>query len=78
MDTEKGMNENEIAEKAIGLAIKVHAVLGPGLLESAYEKALAYELNKNGFNITTQQPIQIVYEGVLIEEGYYYQQPRYS
>jgi GxxExxY protein len=64
------MNENEIAEKAIGLPIKVHTVLGPGLLESAYEKALAFELDRNGFRIETQQPVRIVYEGVLIEEGY--------
>jgi hypothetical protein len=47
----KNVNENEIAEKIIGLAIKVHSVLGPGLLESAYEKDLAFELRRNGFYI---------------------------
>lgn len=64
------MNENELSEKIIGLAIKVHSALGPGLLESAYEKALVYELTKNGFQIETQKPIHINYEGMLIEEGY--------
>ena len=43
------MNENEISEIIIECCIKIHKILGPGLLESVYEKVLAYELQKNGF-----------------------------
>ena len=64
------MNENELSEKIIGLAIKVHSVLGPGLLESAYEKALVFELSRNGYNAETQKSISINYEGMIIDEGY--------
>ncbi len=64
------MNENILSEKIIGLAIKIHSILGPGLLESAYEKAFVYELTKNGFQVETQKSIHINYEGILIEEGY--------
>lgn len=64
------MNENESSEKIIGLAIKVHSTLGPGLLESAYEKALVFELNRNGFKLEVQKNIPINYEGMIIDEGY--------
>jgi GxxExxY protein len=64
------MNENEMAEKIIGLAIKVHSKLGPGLLESAYEKAFSFELKRNGFEISTQVPIAIKYENEIIDEGF--------
>ncbi|MCF6149533.1 MAG: GxxExxY protein [Candidatus Kuenenia sp.] len=64
------MNENELSEKIIGLAIKVHSALGPGLLESAYEKALVFELNKNGYKTEAQKSISINYEGIIIDEGY--------
>ncbi len=64
------MNENELCEKIIGLAIKVHSALGPGLLESAYEKALVFELNRNGYKAETQKSISINYEGMIIDEGY--------
>lgn len=64
------MNENEISEKIIGLAIKVHSALGPSLLESAYEKALVYELRNNNFQVEIQKTIPILYEEITIEEGY--------
>ena len=64
------MNENELSEKIIGLAIKVHSALGPGLLESAYEKALVYELSRNGYKAEVQKSISINYEGMIIDEGY--------
>jgi GxxExxY protein len=60
----------KIAEKVIGLAIKVHSILGPGLLESAYEKALVYELRKNGFDVSVQEMVPINYEDLTIDEGY--------
>ena len=57
------MNENELSEKIIGLAIKVHSALGPGLLESAYEKALVFELSRNGYKAEVQKSISINYSG---------------
>lgn len=54
----------------IGLAIKVHAALGPGLLESAYEKALVYELEKAGLSVETQKMIPIIYNQITIDEGF--------
>jgi GxxExxY protein len=50
------MELNEITQKIIGCAIQVHKSLGPGLLESAYEECLSYELINNGLNIKRQQP----------------------
>lgn len=64
------MNENELSEKIIGLAIKAHSALGPGLLESAYEKALVFELSRNGYKAEVQKSISINYEGITIDEGY--------
>ncbi len=64
------MNENELSEKIIGLAIKVHSALGPGLLESTYEKALVFELSRNGYKAEVQKSISINYEGIIIDEGY--------
>lgn len=64
------MNENELSEIIIGLAIKVHSALGPGLLESAYEKALVFELSRNGYKAEVQKSISINYEGITIDEGY--------
>lgn len=56
------MELNEITGKIIGCAIDVHKSLGPGLLESAYEECLAYELIKNGLTIKRQQPTPVVYK----------------
>lgn len=64
------MNENELSSMIIGLAIKVHAALGPGLLESAYEKALVYELEKAGLSVETQKMIPIIYNQITIDEGF--------
>ena len=66
----KCMIENEITEIIIGCAIKVHRVLGPGLLESAYEECLFYELNKTDLNIEKQKPLPLIYEDVKLECGY--------
>jgi GxxExxY protein len=54
------MEINEITQKIIGCAIEVHKALGPGLLESAYEECLGYELTKAGLNIKRQQPTPVV------------------
>ena len=58
------MTENEIAKQIVDAAYKIHTKFGPGLLESAYEAMLDYELKKRGLDVTCQQPIPIVYEEV--------------
>jgi GxxExxY protein len=64
------MEINEITQKIIGCAIEVHRYLGPGLLESAYEECLAYELVKTGLNIKRQQATPVVYKEIKLECGY--------
>jgi GxxExxY protein len=64
------MELNDITQKIIGCAIQVHKSLGPGLLESAYEECLSYELIKCGLNIKRQQPTPVVYKEIKLECGY--------
>jgi GxxExxY protein len=64
------MSDNELTEKVIGLAIKVHKELGPGLLESAYEACLYYELVKAGFKVERQMPVSLKYFDVYVDCGY--------
>jgi GxxExxY protein len=64
------MSLNDITHAIIGAAIKVHKALGPGLLESAYEACVAYELQKLGLRVERQKPIPVVYEGVHLECGF--------
>lgn len=64
------MTENEIAKQIVDAAYKVHTVLEPGLLESVYEAALAYELAKRGCQAERQKPLPVVYESVRLEEGF--------
>jgi GxxExxY protein len=66
------MNEDKdpLSEKVIGLAIEVHRGLGPGLLESAYEECLCYELDQNGIPYRRQVPLPVIYKDVELECGY--------
>jgi GxxExxY protein len=64
------MEINEITGQVLDAAIKVHQTLGPGLLESAYEACLIYELRKRGLNVSAQVPLPIIYEEVRLEAGY--------
>ena len=64
------MEINEITRKIIGCSIEVHRNLGPGLLESAYEECLAFELSNTGLNIKRQQPVPVVYKDIKLECGY--------
>lgn len=54
----------QLSYEIIGLAIKVHKNLGPGLLESIYEECLKYELLKNGYDVKQQLSVNIIYEGI--------------
>lgn len=61
---------NKITEQVIGCAIDVHKQLGPGLLESAYEECLFYELNNKGLNVKKQLALPLVYKEVRLDVGY--------
>ena len=64
------MNEEEIGRAIIGTAIKVHSAVGPGLLESAYETCLHYELEKQKLPVRKQVSIPIRYEDLTVDNGY--------
>ena len=64
------MKLNELSSAIIGAAMKVHRALGPGLLESAYEACLAYELEKQGFHVERQKPVPVIYEEVKLDCGF--------
>ena len=62
-------DKNSLSYKVIGCAMEVHKNLGPGLLESTYEKALIQELTLNGIPVQSQLEVQVNYKGVNISEG---------
>ena len=64
------MNENEISKIILDCAFKVHTVLGPGLLESAYRECLAYELTKANLFVEKEKALPLLYEEVKLECGY--------
>jgi GxxExxY protein len=64
------MTENEISTKIIGLAIDVHKVLGPGLLESAYKESLFYMINKHGLKVEKEKVMPLVFEEIKLDCGY--------
>lgn len=64
------MDDNEITHEIIGAAMEVHRVLGPGLLESAYEECLSRELELRNIKVERQKPIPVVYKDVKLECGY--------
>ena len=64
------MTENEISTIVIGLAIKVHKALGPGLLENAYKESLFYVINKEGLKVEKEKPMPLIFEEVRLDCGY--------
>ncbi|ACU07128.1 hypothetical protein FIC_00673 [Flavobacteriaceae bacterium 3519-10] len=64
------MHENEISQMVFDAGLKVHRNLGPGLLESAYEECLYYELLKTGLYIEKQKAMPLIYEDVKMDVGY--------
>ncbi len=64
------MTENEIAQQIVDAAYRIHSTLGPGLLESAYEAVLSYELENRGLCTARQQTVPIIYRGARIETGF--------
>ncbi len=61
---------NRLTDAAIGAAIDVHKALGPGLLESAYEACLVFELADRGLEVERQKPVPVVYRDVTLDVGY--------
>jgi GxxExxY protein len=64
------MNENELAKIAFEAELTVHKVLGPGLLESAYEECLYYELYNLNLKVEKQKPLPLIYREVKLDVGY--------
>ena len=65
------MQENAITSQIVDAAIKVHRTLGPGLLESVYQRVLTYELEQRGFRVEEQKPISVVYGALVIENAFF-------
>lgn len=65
-----GMNENELSYKIIGVALKIHRSLGPGLLESVYETALSRDLEEGGLNVRRQVSLPFFYNDIRMEDGF--------
>ncbi|WP_106542210.1 GxxExxY protein [Prolixibacter denitrificans] len=64
------MNENELSKIAFEAGLKVHKALGPGLLESAYEECLYFELYKLNLRVEKQKALPLIYEEVKLDAGY--------
>ena len=64
------MEIEDVAKIIIDAAVKVHRSLGPGLLETAYQKCLTFELNKRGLQVDCEVMLPILYDGVKIDAGY--------
>ena len=64
------MDIEKIFKTVLDCSFKVHSALGPGLLESAYEACLYYELLQSGFKVEKQKPLPLVYEEVKLDAGY--------
>ena len=64
------MSENDISKIVFESALKIHRILGPGLLESAYEECLFYELKKYNLKVEKQKQLPLVYEEVKLDAGY--------
>ncbi|MCI0613856.1 GxxExxY protein [bacterium] len=64
------MNENDLSRIAIGACLKIHRTLGPGLLESVYEKLLSYELTKQNIKFQRQVIVPVIYKDIVIDLGF--------
>src|SRR5215472_7192824 len=66
----KDAKENELSRIILDAAFRVHSAIGPGLLESAYEACLVYEIRSAGLKVQTQVPLPLLYRDVKLEVGY--------
>ena len=70
MSGENQEKRDPLTEKVIGCAIEVHRSLGPGLLESAYQRCMLFELRKQGLAVETEVPMPVNYKGEIMDCGY--------
>ena len=68
--TQSSAELNHLTQHILDAAYRVHSALGPGLLESAYEHCLYYELEKNSIQVATQVQLPVIYEDIMIDAGY--------
>lgn len=66
----QGPEVNKVSGAIVNAAMKVHSLLGPGLLENTYQACLAHELRRRGLGVATQVPLPVIYEGEKVELGY--------
>ena len=64
------MSINEVSRQIVDAAMRVHSQLGPGLLESAYQACLQYELQKRGMSVVAQVALPVAYDGIKVDAGY--------
>jgi GxxExxY protein len=64
------MKENEISREVVDACYKIHSQLGPGLYESVYENILFYELVKKGLKVQKEIPIDVIWDGLVFEQGF--------
>ncbi len=64
------MHENKLSNIILGCAIEVHKQLGPGLLESAYQECLLYELKKAGLSVLKEKALPIIYKEIKLDHSY--------
>ena len=64
------MNEQQLSNKVLGIAIDVHKALGPGLLESAYKECLYFKLIQSGLFVQKEKPMPLIFDEVKLEVGY--------
>ena len=64
------LSENEISKIIFNSALKVHKILGPGLLENAYTECLYFELNKSGLFVEKEKSLPLIYDNVKLDVGY--------
>lgn len=64
------MHENDVSREIVNIAYKMHTQIGPGLLESVYERVMMYELQKKGFRVERQRPVPFVYEEIRMPVGF--------
>ena len=64
------MNENELAKTVVDVAFHIHKTLGPGLLESVYQKIMAHEIKKRGLSVEEEVPLPVIWEDIKMDVGF--------
>jgi len=69
MNKEQGTIQEQVGKQIVDIAFQLHKALGPGLLESIYERCFCYELSKRGMPFVTQKKVPVIYDEIIFEEG---------